>query len=99
MYDKNGGLPPGLVDNAGCEDPGFIGAVVKAGVSLPGVGFDALSAAAGVGVTTGRKYAGWDWGSLAFGTKWGLKAEVSGGVQIINIDPPKKRGSGCICSR
>ena len=110
LYDSNGGLPPGLssvVDD--CDDtPLFIGGIAKAGVTVPAVSADLLTLAAGVGRSDpkrpgdapgldGPKYASWDWGSFSFGTKWGIKAEISGGVQAILVDPPKGKARKCGC--
>jgi len=99
VFDKNGGLPPGLADRVGCEDPGFVGGIAKIGAVIPGVGIDAISAAAGVGATSRRGYGGFDWGNIGWGTKWGFKLEASGGIQLTHVDPPKRDSRECQCSR
>ena len=95
-YDKNGGLPPGMPNDDPCKPNAYYGVVAKAGVTLPGVAVDVVTAAAGRGAISNKNYAGIDWLSPSFGTKWGIKAEVSGGIQLTQVDRSKK-GAECAC--
>ena len=84
LYDANGGLPPGVPNGPDCA---YIGGVAKAGATIPGASIDLVSAAAGVGVVSGTPYAGFDGPSVSIGTRWGISAEISYGMQIIQISP------------
>jgi RHS repeat-associated protein len=82
-YAPKGGLPPGLRNAPDC---GFAGGVASAGLILPGASIDLGSVAAGYG-SSGSTYAGWAGPSASFGTSWGFRAEISGGLQLIQIPP------------
>jgi RHS repeat-associated protein len=99
VYDKNGGLPPGLTPNCDPTGAGYAGLTATASVSFPGVGIDVVTGAAGVGAVPGGRYAGWDWLNWNLGTKWGFEAEISGGAQIIFVDPPDAKSMGCACGK
>jgi RHS repeat-associated protein len=95
MYDPNGGLPKNLTTSS-CEEETFIGGFGKAGVAGPGAALDVVSATGGINWTSGRPYGGVDWFTPSYGTKWGVKAEASGGIQFGKVGKPTNLNK-CTC--
>ena len=95
MYDPNGGLPKNIITSS-CEEEAFVGGFGKAGIAGPGVALDVVSATGGINWNSGRPYGGVDWFTPSYGTKWGVKAEASGGIQFGKIGKPINSNK-CTC--
>jgi RHS repeat-associated protein len=97
MYAPHGGLPSGMDKLLDCgNEQVFAGAFGKVGVSALGASLDIASADVGVSLPSTRPYTGQSWLDYSLGKKWGLKAEVSGGVQFTTISAARFPAScGC----